>query len=242
MAMWNPWRGCIKCSEGCKYCYIHKGDFKRNVNTNLIVKTKDFYKPIEKLKNGNYKMKSGLVYLCFSTDFLIEEADSWRKEIFSMIKERSDCTFLFLTKRIDRFLSIIPDDWGNGYDNVVVCSTIENQKNADYKLSIFNKLPIKHKCITAQPLLENINIEPYLSDIELVVVGGESDYNARPLNYDWVLNIREQCIRKNVKFEFRQCGTHFIKDNKMYYLKTFDLMKIARELNINYNPKKTTKM
>ena len=219
MAMWNPWRGCIKCSEGCKYCYIHKGDFKRNVNTNLIVKTKDFYKPIEKLKNGNYKMKSGLVYLCFSTDFLIEEADSWRKEIFSMIKERTDCTFLFLTKRIDRFLSVIPDDWGNGYDNVIVCSTIENQKNADYKLSVFNKLPIIHKCITAQPLLEDINIEPYLND------------------YDWVLDIREQCIRKNVKFEFRQCGTHFIKDGKMNYLKTMDLCKTAKSFNINYNPK-----
>ena len=69
MAMWNPWRGCKKCSDGCLHCYIHKGDLKRNVNTNEIVKTKDFEKPIEKLKNGRYKMKSGIVYLCFSTDF-----------------------------------------------------------------------------------------------------------------------------------------------------------------------------
>ena len=90
MAMWNPWRGCKKCSHGCLHCYIHKGDFKRNVNTNEIVKTKDFEKPIEKLKNGNYKMKSGIVYTCFSTDFLIEEADEWRKECWEMIKERQD--------------------------------------------------------------------------------------------------------------------------------------------------------
>ena len=154
MAMWNPWRGCKKCSDGCLHCYIHKEDFKRNVNTNEIVKTKDFEKPIEKFKNGNYKMKSGIVYTCFSTDFLIEEADAWRKECWNMIKDRQDCTFLFLTKRIDRFMKCIPDDWKDGYDNVVVCCTIENQKNADYKLSIFNKLPTKHKCITAQPLLE----------------------------------------------------------------------------------------
>ena len=32
MAMWNPWRGCKKCSDGCLHCYIHKGDLKRNVN------------------------------------------------------------------------------------------------------------------------------------------------------------------------------------------------------------------
>ena len=61
MSMWNPWRGCKKCSEGCKYCYIHKGDQKRNVNTNEIVKTKDFEKPIEKLKNGNVFLMIGMM-------------------------------------------------------------------------------------------------------------------------------------------------------------------------------------
>lgn len=111
MAMWNPWRGCKRCSDGCLYCYIHKGDAKRGVDTGIIEKTKDFSKPIERLKNDNYKMKSGIVYTCFSTDFLIEEADAWRKDCWQMIKERKDCTFLFLTKRIDRFSDCIPDDW-----------------------------------------------------------------------------------------------------------------------------------
>ena len=120
MAMWNPWRGCKKCSEGCLYCYIHKGDAKRNVNTADIIKTKDFTKPVVRLKNGNYKMKAGVVYTCFSTDFLIEEADEWRCECWKMIKERQDCTFLFLTKRIERFVECIPDDWSTGYENVVV--------------------------------------------------------------------------------------------------------------------------
>lgn len=234
MAIWNPWRGCIKCSEGCLHCYIHKGDYKRGINTSEIVKTKDFYKPIEKLKNGNYKMKSGLVYLCFQSDFLIKEADKWRNECFKMIKERQDCKFLFLTKRIERFKEIIPDDWNDGYDNVIVCCTVENQKNADYKLSIFKDLPIKHKCITMQPLLEKVNIEKYLDDIELVLVGGEQDYNARVLDYDWVLDIRKQCIKHNVNFEFRQCGTYTIKDGKTSKIETYNLTKQARLANINY--------
>ena len=236
MAMWNPWIGCKKCSEGCLYCYIHKGDAKRGIDTNDIVKTKDFYKPVERLKNGNYKMKSGTVYTCFSTDFLLEEADAWRHECWNIIKERQDCTFLFLTKRIERFKDCVPEDWGEGYDNVVVCCTVENQKNADYKLGIFERLPIKHKCITAQPLLEKINIEPYLDNIELVIVGGESDASARPLNYDWVLDIKNQCIEKKVPFEFRQCGTHFIKDGKAYKLQTKDLCAQARKANIDFKP------
>ena len=110
MPMWDPWCGCRRCSEGCLHCYIHKGDAKRGVDTGNIIKTKDFYKPVERLKNGGYKMKPGLVYLGFSTDFLIEEAD-----------------------------------------------------------------------------------------------------------------IREQCVRKRVDFEFRQCGTHFIKDGRQYTLQTKDL-------------------
>ena len=237
MAFWDPWRGCKKCSEGCLHCYIHKGDIKKEINTNDIVKTKDFYKPIEKLKNGNYKMKSGLTYLCFRSDFLIEEADAWREECFKMIKERSDVNFLFLTKRIDRFSKCLPDDWSDGYDNITVRWTIENQKNVDYRLSIFKDLKIKHKCITAQPLLENIDIEKYLDDIELVVVGGEPDINARHINYDWLLNIRKQCINKNINFEFRQCGTNFIKDGKSYHLEVKDLMKQAILANINYKQK-----
>ena len=217
------------------HCYIHKGDAKRGINTNDIVKTKDFCKPVEKLKNGSYKLKSGIVYTCFSTDFLLQEADGWREECWKMIRQRADCTFLFLTKRIERFMECIPEDWDDGYENVVVCCTIENQENADRKLPVFQTLPIKHKCITAQPLIGPIDMEKYLDHIELVVVGGESDRDARVLDYDWVLDIREQCIRKHVSFEFRQCGTHFIKDGKQYRLQKKDLCSQARKANINYH-------
>lgn len=235
MAMWNPWHGCHKYSDGCKFCYIHKGDYKRGIDTNNIEKTDKFYTPILKNKKGEYKIKSGqTVYLCFSTDFLIKEADEWRNECWEMIKERSDLTFIFLTKRIERFLECIPDDWNGGYDNVIVDCTVENQDRADFRLAIFDKLPIKHKNIICQPLIEKVDISEHLENIELVVVGGESDYNARVLNYDWVLSIRQQCIEREVHFEFRQCGTHFIKDGKTYNLNVRDLCSQAKKAGINY--------
>jgi protein gp37 len=235
MAMWSPWRGCHKYSDGCKHCYIHKGDYKRGIDTNIITKNENFYAPIVRNKNGEYRIKAGqLVYLCFQTDFLIAEADVWRDECWKMIKERTDLKFLFLTKRIERFMKCIPNDWGDGYDNVIVCCTIENQEAADYRLNIFSKLPIRHKNIICQPLLEEVNIDKYLNDVELVVVGGESDINARLLNYDWILKIRQQCVENKVDFEFRQCGTHFIKDDKSYTLQTKDLCRLARKANIDY--------
>ena len=234
MAMWSPWRGCHKYSEGCKFCYIHKGDSRRGIDTNQIVKTEQFYAPVAKNKKGEYKIKSGqIVYLCFSTDFLIEDADEWRDECWKMIRERSDLTFLFLTKRIERFSNCIPDDWKEGYDNVVVGCTVENQDTVDFRLSIFDKLPIKHKNIICQPLIEKVDLSGHLKDVELVVVGGESDYNARVLDYDWVLFIREQCVKNNVHFEFRQCGTHFIKDGKSYTLNVRQLCSQARKAGID---------
>ncbi len=235
MAMWNPWRGCHRYSEGCRYCYIHKGDSRRGVDTNVVVRTEKFDVPIERNKSGAYKIKAGqMVYLGFSTDFLIEDADGWRQECWAMMKERSDLHFIFLTKRIDRFMKCIPEDWGEGYENVTVGCTVENQETCDYRLSIFASLPIKHKNIICQPLIERVDIEKYLENVAVVVVGGESDQAARVFDYAWALDIREQCIRKNTRFEFRQCGTHFIKDGKQYKLSVRDLCSQARKANINW--------
>lgn len=234
MPMWEPWRGCHKISEGCQFCYIHKGDAKRGVDTNCITKSKRLNAPLECDKLGNYKMKAGqTVFVCFSSDFLLEEADEWRKECFDIMKKRQDLHFVFLTKRIHRLSSCLPEDWGDGYDNVTIGCTVENQKNADNRLPIFKAIPIRHRNIICQPLLEAINLRPYLEGVECVIVGGESDKNARVLNYDWVLDIRNQCLEKGIHFQFRQCGTHFVKDGKAYTLKVKDLCTQAKKANID---------
>lgn len=235
MAMWNPWRGCHKVSEGCTYCYIHVADQKKNINSDKIVRLNEFDKPVLRDKNGHYSIKSGTtVYVCFSSDFLLEEADKWRDECWEMIKERGDLLFIFLTKRIERFMDCIPSDWNDGYDNVIVGVSVENQKNVDDKLSILSQVPIKHKNIILQPLIENVNIEPYLNGIELVLVGGESGVDARPLDYQWVLQIRELCIKKHVDFEFRQTGSYLIKDGTTHKIHPWKQSSQAKKANINF--------
>lgn len=234
MPMWEPWRGCIRYSEGCQFCYIHKGDAKRGQDTSQIVKTSKFDLPVQTIPKGLYKIKQNqMVYLCFSSDFLIEQADPWRQECWDMIHQRQDLHFLFLTKRITRFMDCIPPNWGQGYENVTVGCTIENQHRAEERLSVFSSLPIKHKNIICQPLIEKVTISAYLPGVELVVVGGESDTNARPLDYNWVLSIRQQCIQQGVSFQFRQCGTHFIKDGQSYTLPVNQLASQARKANID---------
>lgn len=228
---WNPWHGCTKISEGCRYCYVFRQDqmYKRPIDTNICHKTLNFDLPIRKNKKGEYKIKSGsLIMTCFSSDFLLKDADIYRKQCLEMMKERSDCLFYFFTKRIER---LKPSEC---LDNMIVGCTCENQKMADYRLPIFLNLPLKHKSIILAPMLERINIAKYLSTIENVNVSGESGNNARILCYDWVLDIRKQCIEADVSFNFHQTGAHFVKDGREYYIKRKDQLSQAVKANIDY--------
>lgn len=87
-------------------------------------------------------------------------------------------------------------------------------------------------------MLSPMNIEPYIDGVELVIAGGESDRFGRELDYAWVLDLREQCVRKNVSFEFRQCATHFIKDGVRYQLQKKDLCAQAKKADINFRAEK----
>ncbi|MBQ4109286.1 MAG: DUF5131 family protein [Clostridia bacterium] len=218
---WNPWHGCFKISPGCENCYVYRRDSLYEIDSRIISKTSNFDLPVKKNRKKEYKIPSGeTVSTCFTSDFLLKEADNWREECWKMISERQDLRFFFITKRIDRFMDIIPPDWNDNFNHVAVGCTVENQKMADYRLPYFCNTPIKNKIIIIAPMLEKINIEKYLSnDISEVSVGGESGINARPCNYDWVLDIRNQCVKKGVPFTYHQTGAKLIKDGKMYRIK-----------------------
>lgn len=215
---YNPWHGCIKKSEGCRNCYIYAMDEIFQRESAKIYKTKSFYLPLAKNRNNEYKIPgNSFIYLCFSSDFLISEADCFRGEVFNMIKIRKDCDFMFFTKRIERFCDILPKDWGDGYENVIVGCSVENQKMADERLPIFLNAPIKRRYIICAPLLESINLKKYLNEkISLVSVGGESGKNARICRYKWILDIAKDCRENGVKFHFHQTGKIFEKDGKIY--------------------------
>jgi protein gp37 len=152
-----------------------------------------------------------------------------------MIRQRSDLDFMFITKRISRLADVLPCDWGEGYGNVAIGCTCENQARADERLPIFLDLPIKHRSIICEPLFEEIDLSAYLScgEVERVVAGGESGVNARVCNYDWILKIREQCKEYGVKFWFKQTGYRFVKDGRLYLIDRKAQHSQARRAGIN---------
>ncbi|MBQ7130949.1 MAG: DUF5131 family protein [Oscillospiraceae bacterium] len=217
MPVWNPWHGCTKYSEGCKNCYVYRRDSLYGKDSSVVTKNSDFDLPIRKNRDGLYKMLTNeTVYVCMTSDFFLDKADCWRSEIWDIIRRRCDLNFMIITKRIERFSVCLPDDWGDGWDNVSVTCTCENQKRADFRLPIFVELPIKHKSIACEPLLERINIEKYLEEIDLLVAGGESGENARICDFDWICDLKRQCESTNTEFYFKQTGARFVKDGKLF--------------------------
>ena len=237
-ADWNPWHGCTKISPGCKYCYVYRQDemYGADISSSLCRKTGNFNLPLKKKRDGSFKIPEGrIVFTCFTSDFLLEDADLWRGECWEMMRMRQDLMFYFFTKRIDRLEKCLPREWGEGFDNVIIGCTVENRAMADYRLPIFKSLPIKHKSIIVAPMLEHMDISAYIDEeIEEVSVSGESGADARPCNYEWVLDIRRQCIEKNVPFRFHQTGAHFIKDGKMYHIKRKYQLSQAAKADINF--------
>lgn len=230
---WEPWTGCYPASDGCTYCYFY-GPYAKRYGQNTIQKTDKFNWPIKKNQKGEYSIKGNkILATCFATDFFLPEADEWRCEVWDMIRKRPDIDFLILTKRIERFLISLPDDWGDGYDNVNIGCTVENQSLADARLPLFLSYPIKRRFIACSPLLRPIDLTPYLDGVDHVTVSGESGREARECKYDWVLSIREQCVSAGITFWFKGTGSFFIKDAVRQKINPFHQGRLAKELDID---------
>lgn len=200
---WSPWRGCKQFSEGCEQCYIRPHN-----------SFSPFYFPFERgeAKSGDW------IAVCLSSDFFLEEADGLRKLAWKEIAANPDLMFFITTKRVERIQKCLPEDWRDGWDNVVICVTVENQKWVEYRLPIFAQLPCKHKWITCSPLLEEISIKPFLELVkpETVQCTGERRSGCgkpRPTYFSWVEKLSKDCKDQGVRFSLNYLGDNFILPN-----------------------------
>ena len=239
--IWNPWHGCVKCSEGCQHCYMYYLDRIRDRNGADIYRTSSFRYPLQKDRQGFYKIQSGeMIRVCMTSDFFLEEADEWREEAWDLIRLRKDVRFFLLTKRPQRIRDCLPSDWEDGWENVFLNVTCENQKRTEERVPILLNLPFRHKGIMCAPFIGPVTLEKYLStgQIEQVVCGGENYDGARPCDFDWVKALREECVRHDVTFAFIETGTVFIKDGKTYRLPDKRLQSVmAYKSKMNYQGK-----
>lgn len=217
--IWNPWHGCLKISPGCRHCYMYFLDKQRGQEGSKIYRTQNFDYPLQRTRNGQYKIRSGeKIRVCMTSDFFLKEADEWRPEAFEIMAQRPDVNFYLLTKRANRMQKCLPSYYKEGFPNISFNVSAENDAMAKERLPYLLDLPCRHKGVMCAPLIGPVNLRPYLATglIDEVICGGENYDGARPCHFEWVLDLKEQCQKHEVKFTFIELGSCFVKEGKVY--------------------------
>lgn len=204
-ATWNPWRGCTKVSPGCASCYMFTGQLRWGRDPSKVVRAalSTFTAPLRWAEPRR-------VFTCSWSDFFHEDADEWRPEAWAIIRATPHLTYQILTKRIERVQDHLPADWGpNGYANVWLGTSIENQRFADQRIPQLANVPATVRFLSVEPLLKRTELFA-LDRIHWVIVGGESagrpSHPPRPMQPEWVRLIRDQCVVSSTPFFFKQWG------------------------------------
>lgn len=201
-ATWNPWRGCTKVSPGCKNCYMYREQTRYGKDPRIVTRTKPatFNAPLDWDEPAK-------VFTCSWSDWFIAEADEWREEAWSIIRQTPHLAYQILTKRPERIWECLPNDWENGYANVWLGVSVESPDYL-YRISHLRGIPAVVRFISYEPALAFVDFTNEFSNGEIhwLISGGESGYNPRSANPDWFISVREQCARANVAYFHKQNG------------------------------------
>ncbi len=196
---WNPTVGCNKVSPGCKHCYAETltKRFHQHFPNGF-----EFTLHPERLNEPRRWRKPSRVFVNSMSDLFHERMPvSFLKEIFQVMEECPKHVFQILTKRHERLIELAPElVWP---DNVWIGVSVENQ---DYiqRVDHLRRVPAAVRFLSCEPLLGPLDLN--LEGIHWVIVGGESGRGHRPIEADWVRDIREQCEAADTAFFFKQWG------------------------------------
>jgi protein gp37 len=232
---WNPVTGCTKISPGCKHCYAENLSHRLKAmgtpgyenGFNLSVHSYRLREPLKRKKPTVYFVNS------MSDLFHKQVPSTFIEEVFNIIADCPQHNFQILTKRPERMARFfnnrpIPSNCWLG-------TSVEDRKYGVPRIDILRRVPAKIRFLSIEPLLEDVGYLD-LSEIDWVIVGGESGPKARPMQQEWVENIRVQCQDQGASFFFKQWGgwgadgvkRPKAKNGRLLHGKTWDEMPIIQ--------------
>jgi protein gp37 len=225
---WNPTTGCSKISLGCKNCYAER--MAKRLQLMGVAKYENGFDltlhPDNVLEPYNWKAPKTIFVNSMSDLFHESIPFDFIQNVFKTMVDNPRHTFQILTKRPEILLeykSLLP--WSKNIWMGVTVESLEYLNRIEY----LRKTNAFVKFLSIEPLLNDLE-QINLSEIDWVIVGGESGPGARPMKEEWVINIKKNCIDQKVPFFFKQWGgTNKKKTGRLLEGKTW-----------NYMPKKQT--
>ncbi|MDB5359789.1 MAG: hypothetical protein JWO51_1086 [Rhodospirillales bacterium] len=233
----NPVWGCVKVSPACDNCYAAALDHRLGGgHWGPHAPLKEFGDKhwAEPLKWNRAAERDGVRRRVFCASMADVFDNRWpehvRSRLWELIKATPHLDWLLLTKRPQNIARMLPDNWGNGYSNVWLGTTVENQEEADRRIAHLLAVPAKIRFLSCEPLLGPLHLRWALScnpleiasgfqrrghfspgleklrRLDWVIAGGESGHGARPIHPDWSRALRDQCAAVGVPFLFKQWG------------------------------------
>lgn len=208
-ATWNPVRGCVKISPGCKHCYAATfAERFRGVPGHPYEQGFDLRIVPEKLAEPLKWSKPKTIFVNSMSDLFQDGVpDSYVVSVARIMQMASWHTYQVLTKRSERMRDLLQTklSFATNLKHIWWGVSVEDKKYGLPRIDALREAPAAVRFLSIEPLLEDLG-ELDLTGIHWVIVGGESGAGARPIEEEWVLRIREQCRRANVPFFFKQWG------------------------------------
>lgn len=220
-ATWNIARGCTKVDEDCKFCYMYRDSMgSTRYNPLEVIRTKTVFDMPLRYHQTKSQVWGGppLMFTCSLTDFGHPAIDPYREEAWDIIRRCKHIIFQILTKRTERLPAILPADWGHGYENVWLGTSVGSPKGI-HRMHELADIPAQTRFISFEPLHEQIETNWDLSEImafDWIIIGGESGndtgkYRYRPCKLEWMEDLAEAFSSCGVPVFVKQMGTHLSK-------------------------------
>lgn len=206
---WNPVRGCTKISPGCKHCYAETFSERfRGVPGHPFEFGFDLRLVPEKLLDPLGWRKPRRIFVNSMSDLFHEKIpDAYIDSVVEVMRLADWHVFQLLTKRADRMARFFQSAPGRLQDqpHIWLGVSVEDRRYGLPRIDRLRETPAAVRFLSIEPLIEDLGTVDF-SDIDWVIVGGESGRGARPIEVSWVLSIREQCAAAEVPFFFKQWG------------------------------------
>ena len=227
---WNPTTGCDKVSAGCKFCYAEV--MSKRLKAMGIEKYQDGFDikiHEEELKKPYSWKKPRVVFVNSMSDLFHPDVPvDFIQKVFKVMKENPQHVFQLLTKRPEILKYYDSEGWLDWSHNIWMGISVEDERVMD-RIDLLRDTNARVKFLSCEPLigpLPNLNLEK----IDWVIVGGESGRKPRPMDTDWVTDIKDQCKKAGVAFFFKQWGgTNKKKTGRELEGRTWDEMPIIVE-------------